>query len=297
MFFWDMLDEKGNEVQYRNCFFHIGIIFMFIVVESHIVPIVRINAGGGDNRASEVTADVFYDRVSVAEVGLSINIETVFILFINGRFSLFKRRPDMGLKFVKESGLKGFAQISIVEMFDNSPVAVIREAAFRKEAVDMWIPFKRSAEGMKNADETGHKIFGFVHFMEKPEDDTANSLKKAVKEGAVIEEERAQVFINGKNEMSVGAVNEFKGHFSRAVNTVFIAAGGAKLGMAAERDKFKFTAMRAAEHGTAIRGITTVDHLLNVFYNNGTGMKRIFNFFIVFFKNLLEDIHKTIMKE
>lgn len=101
MFFWDMLDEKGNEVQYGNCFFHIGIILMFIVVESHIVPIVRINARGGNNRASEVTADVFYDCVSVAEVGFGINIETVFILFINDRFSLFKRRTDMGLKFIK----------------------------------------------------------------------------------------------------------------------------------------------------------------------------------------------------
>ena len=287
MFFGDMLYEKGDEIQYRNCFFYIGIILVFIVVEGHIITIVRINAGGGNNRASEVTADVFYDRVSVAEVGLGINIETIFILFINGRFSLFKRRTDMGLKLVKESGLKGFTQISIVEMFNDSPEAIIRETAFGKETVDVRIPFERSAKGMEYADKAGHKVFGFVHFMEEPENDTADGLKKAVKERAVIQKERAQVFIDGKNEVPMCTINEFKGHFSRAVNTVFIATGGAKLRMAAERDKFKFATVRTGIHRATKRRIPTVDHFFNVFHDNGTGMKSIFNFFIVFFKNLL----------
>lgn len=133
--------------------------------------------------------------------------------------------------------------------------------------------------------------------MEEHEDDTADGLKKAVKEGAVIEEERAQLFIDGKNEVPVGAVNEFKGHFSGAVNAVFIAAGGAELGMVAERDEFRLTAVWTVTHGTAIRGIPTVYHFLDVFHDNGMGMKDIFNFFIVFFKSLLEDVHKTIMRE
>ena len=95
----------------------------------------------------------------------------------------------------------------------------------------------------------------------------------------------------------MGTVNEFKGHFSRAVDTVFIAAGGTKLGMAAEGDKFKIAAVRTAIHCAAIRRITAAYHFLNVFHDNGSGMKDIFNFFVVFFKNLLEDIHKTIMRE
>ena len=66
-------------------------------------------------------------------------------------------------------------------MFHNSPEAVIRETAFSKETVDMRIPFERSAEGMEDADETGYKVPAFIHFMEEPEDDTADSLKKAVK--------------------------------------------------------------------------------------------------------------------
>ena len=76
-------------------------------------------------------------------------------------------------------------------------------------------------------------------------------------------------------------------HFCRAVNAVFIAAGGAELGMAAERDRFKFAAVGTAAHGAAIRRVSAIDHLLNVFHDNGTWMKDIFYFFIVFFKNLL----------
>ncbi len=44
IFFGDMLDEKGDEIQYGNSFFHIGIIFVLIVMESHVISIVRINA-------------------------------------------------------------------------------------------------------------------------------------------------------------------------------------------------------------------------------------------------------------
>ena len=116
-------------------------------------------------------------------------------------------------------------------------------------------------------------------------------------EGAVIEEERAQVFINGKNEVPVGTINEFKGHFSRAVGAVFITAGGTKFGMAAERDKFKVPAVGTAIHRTTKRRITLVDHFFNFFHDNRMWMEDIFNFFIVVFKNLLEDIHKAIMKE
>lgn len=46
----------------------------------------------------------------------------------------------------------------------------------------MRIPFERSAEGMEDADETGHKVPAFVHFMEETEDGAADSLKKAVNE-------------------------------------------------------------------------------------------------------------------
>ncbi len=95
----------------------------------------------------------------------------------------------------------------------------------------------------------------------------------------------------------MSTINEFKRHICRAVNAVLITAGRAKFRMTAERNKFQFAAVGTAIHGTTVRRVSAVNHLLNVFHDNGTGMKSIFNFFIVFFKNLLKDVHKSIMKE
>ncbi len=44
-------------------------------------------------------------------------------------------------------------------------------------------------------------------------------------------------------------------------------------------------------------GIATVNHLIDIFHLRISGMKSIFNFFIIVGKNLLKYIHKTIMKE
>ncbi len=269
---------------------------MLIVVEGHIFIVIGINAGGGNNGAAEIPADVFYDSVSVTEIWFCIDIKTVFIFFVNGSLCFFERRANTRLQFIQKSSLESFAEIGVMKVLNNPPEAVIGESASGKKTMDMGIPFRRPAEGMQDTDETGDKVSAFVQFMEHSENDAAYSLKKAAGQGALIQKERAQIFINGKNKVPVGTVNEFKGHFSRAVHAVPVAAGRAKFGMAAERNEFQFAAVWAAVHGTAIRRITTMNHLLNVFHNNGTGMKNLFNFFVMFFKNLLQDVHKTIMK-
>ena len=96
--------------------------------------------------------------------------------------------------------------------------------------------------------------------------------------------------------MSVSAVNQFKRHFCGTVDTVLVTTGRAKFRMTAERNELKFSAMGTAVHGTAIGRIPTVNHFPDVFHNNGTGMKCIFNFFIVLFKYFLKNVHKNIME-
>ena len=297
MLFRYVLDKQGNKVQDRESLYHIRIILMFIVMESDIFAIIGIDPGSGNDRTAEVAADVFDDSIGVAEIGLGIDIETIFIHFVNGSLSLFERRADTLFQFIKKCGLESLAQVSVVEMFYNSPEAVIRKAAFDKEAVDMWIPFQRPAEGVQDADKTRDEVSALIHLVKKPEDDTADGLEKAVEQGTVIEEESAQIFINGEDNMSVSAAEEFEGHFSGAVNAVLVTTGRTKFGMAAKGDEFKFAAMSTAIHGSTERGIPTVNHFFDVFHDNGTGMKDIFNFFIVFFKNLLKNVHKSIMQE
>lgn len=283
-----MLDKQGNEVQYRDSSFNIGIILVSVIMESHIFPIIGIDSGRGNDWPPKVAANVFDDSIGVTEIGFGIDVETILILFVNSGLSLFERRADMPFQFIKECSLESLAQVSVVEMLYNFPETVIRKAAFGKKAVNMRIPFQGSAEGVQDTDKAGYEVSALIHLVEKPEDDTADSLEEAVKQGTVIQEERTQVFINGEDDMPVSTAEEFKGHFSGAFNAVLIATGRAEFGMAAKGDEFKFVTVSTAKHGATERGIPTINHFFDVFHDNGTGMKDILYFFIVFFKNLLK---------
>ena len=95
----------------------------------------------------------------------------------------------------------------------------------------------------------------------------------------------------------MGDVNEFEGHAGSSFHGVFIAAGGTETTVAAKWDKLHFSAGRAAIHGSAIGRVTAIDHFIHVLDYRSTGVENINHFFIMFFKNSLEDIHKTIVEE
>ena len=69
-----------------------------------------------------------------------------------------------------------------------------------------------------------------------------------------------------------------------------------KLGVASKRNKFEGFAMRTAIHGVSIRGIPTVDNLINIFPDDRSGFYTVFNDFIIDFEHLLYHIHELIMK-
>ena len=67
--------------------------------------------------------------------------------------------------------------------------------------------------------------------------------------------------------------------------------------MTAKRYELEVTAVRATVHGTTMGGVTAVDHLINVFDYRRSGMQKINELFIMFFKNSLEYVHVIIMKQ
>ena len=94
-------------------------------------------------------------------------------------------------------------------------------------------------------------------------------------------------FVNGKDTMSVGTVNQFKRHGGRTLLAVFYATGRTETALAAERRKFHISAVRAGIHGTAKGRVATVNHLGDIFHFHISWMKVIFNFFVIVFKNVL----------
>ena len=81
-----------------------------------------------------------------------------------------------------------------------------------------------------------------------------------------------QFFINSKDTMSVGTLDQLKRHRSRTFLAVFNPTGGAKTAFTAERDKFKIAAFGTGIHCATESRVTTVNHLVNVINDSLTRM-------------------------
>jgi hypothetical protein len=121
-------------------------------------------------------------------------------------------------------------------------------------------------------------------------------MEQAVEKFTVFKKEITEIFVDGENTMSVSNINQLKGHVGGAFHRILISTSRTETAMTAEGNEFKVTALRAAIHGTTIRRVTTINHLLDIFDNRVARMKSIYHFFIMVSKDFLENIHMTIMK-
>ena len=82
MLFGDMNDEPANEIHCRDSFMDRFIIFMPSVMKRNIIAVIIIDARCGNDRSSEITADIFYSDIGSTEVWFCSDIKTVRIFFI-----------------------------------------------------------------------------------------------------------------------------------------------------------------------------------------------------------------------
>lgn len=73
---------------------------------------------------------------------------------------------------------------------------------------------------MENHDEAGGEIHGFILFIKHTGNNTGYSVEQTVEEGAVMEEETPELFVNGKNTVAVNDINKLKGHGGSALHRV-----------------------------------------------------------------------------
>ena len=107
---------------------------------------------------------------------------------------------------------------------------------------------------------------------------------------------RKKCLSSGEDAVAVVAAQELEGHGGGAFPAVFDTTGRAEAAFASERDKFHFSALGTGIHGPSKRRIAAVYHLFDVVHFNSSGMERILNYFVVVFKNLLQDVHEIIMQ-
>lgn len=272
MLFGDMADEAFYELHNRKCFFHIGIIFVAVVMEGDKIAIIFVNPGGGNNRTPQIAPNVFYGGFGVAFSWLGIDIETVFVFPVTTGLYLFERGTDFGFQFTQQGSAESIAEVGIVEVIDIAPETIIAVTTFRNKAVYVRIPLQISAKGVEYHDETGSKVHGHILFKKHTGDNAVYGMEETVKERTVIQEKIPELFINGKNTMTVGDIDQLKGHGCSALHGVEIPTGRAEAAVAAERNKFQLSTVGAAIHGPAKRRVTTVDHSIHVLYDRLTWM-------------------------
>lgn len=183
---------------------------MFVVVKSNMFTIVRINTRGCDDWTTKVMTDVFYYSIKITKIRFCIDIETIFVLLINCSFCFLEGGTNHFFHFIKESSLESLPEISVVEMFNNAPKAIVRETALGEKTVDMGILFQGTTKCVKNTDKARNEVFRFIYLVKHGKDNTADSLKKAVQKIATFKKEVTQLLINCKDAVTMCAANKLK---------------------------------------------------------------------------------------
>lgn len=144
----DVTNEPFYEINGRDSFLYVFVIFMTIVMEGDRITVIVINSGSSNNGTAKITADIFDNCSRVTKHWFGINIEPLFMVAVTFGFDLFKRRPDDSFHFIQESSAESVAEIGVIKVMDMTPETIITETAFRDEAVNMRVPFEIPAEGM-----------------------------------------------------------------------------------------------------------------------------------------------------
>ena len=118
---------------------------------------------------------------------------------------------------------------------------------------------------MENKNKSGSKTFRLIIFIESPENNTLNGIKKKAKEFAVFQKEMSEFRINGKNTVPVLCIDYLKRHRGSAVNGVLGFTGRTETAVTPEWNEFESTTFRTTIHCTTKRRITAINHAVNIF--------------------------------
>lgn len=128
--FGDVLDKAFYEIHNWDCFLHIPVVLVAVVVEGNKIIIVFVDSGSSNHRAAEVTANVFDNGIRVALIGFGIHIKPFFMLPVALGFDFLEGRADKGFHFIEEGSAGRIAKVGVVKVSDVAPEAVVAVAAF-----------------------------------------------------------------------------------------------------------------------------------------------------------------------
>lgn len=176
----DMNNEPLYEVKDRNFFNNEAVVAMPVVMESNRRTIVRINTRSGNNRTPQISGDVLCDDGRITVSRFSVNIETLGMLIVHFSAGCFERRPQFGAKKFEQSGAERIPKEFIIEMSNTPPEKRFANSPFGNEDMNVRIPLKRTAEGVKDTNKTGDEVFRVIELIKHTKDNRLDSMKKTV---------------------------------------------------------------------------------------------------------------------
>ena len=100
VFIRDMYNQPFDKVNGRDTFCNGFMILMTLITESHKIPIIGINPGGGNNRSSKVSADIFNGDIRRTQVRLGPDIKSIRMVFVDLIFKAFKGIAQFRREFI-----------------------------------------------------------------------------------------------------------------------------------------------------------------------------------------------------
>jgi len=208
----DMDDQAFDKIGGGYGFGDESVVFVLVVVKRDGIAVIMVDAGGGDDGPAQIPGDVFDHIFVVGKGRLGVNIEAVRAIFVNVSFGFFEGFADAHFHMVEEGGAERTAEQGIIEVLDRSPYGFIACAAFGKKDVDMGVPFEIATERVEDTNKAWRKTLGLVHLEEHARDHVADSVEEAIEKLPVFAEIGAEFFRDGKNAVSVFAVDQLERH-------------------------------------------------------------------------------------
>ena len=136
----DMDNKALNEFHDGNSFDNEFVILMPVVMKSNMRAGVRIDTGSSNNGSAKIASNILGNDRRIAVVGLGVNVESLAMILVDVRFDFLERIAEFIMETIKQSGTEGFAQESIVEVFDAFPR---RDTWKRQKDCSCWAWHKR----------------------------------------------------------------------------------------------------------------------------------------------------------
>ena len=94
----DMYNQAFDKVNGGNTFRDGYMVLMALIMERHTIPVIGINHGGGNDRSSKVSADLFNGDIRRTQVRFGPDIKAFGMVFVNLIFEFFKRSSRKTLR-------------------------------------------------------------------------------------------------------------------------------------------------------------------------------------------------------